>query len=537
MKIVVTGPKSAGKSTVADRMGEMLDVEAIDVDQVIELLYEERGGEQKSFREIYRERGKEYFRDLEKKAVDRMAGMDWCILSTGGSSLKNPESRRLLRPDSIWVYLDAPVEVLWERISTGGLPAFLDDADDPRAAFERRTEQLRDILLPRCDAVVEAGDYTPDEVAEAALHRCSAEIASRSQSANTFGDALRLTTFGESHGPMVGAVLDGLPPDVEIDEEYIQKELDRRKPGQSKVSTKRKESDRIRIVSGVFEGRTTGTPIGMLIKNKDSHSKDYEAFRELFRPGHADYTFWRKYGIRDHRGGGRSSGRETASRVAGGAIAAQILERRGVEIRACTTRVGDVTAEEIRWDCVEDNSVRCGDPEAAEHMREVIVEAQSRGDSVGGMVRAEVHGLPAGLGDPVFAKLDARLARAVFSIGAVKGCEIGAGFEVAGMYGSENNDQMSDMEFESNNAGGVLGGISSGQPLTMRLAIKPTPSVSVPQHTCDVDGQDQDLTIEGRHDPCIAPRVVPVVESMIALVLLDAWQIQERLNPGWWKEQ
>jgi chorismate synthase len=532
MRVVVTGPKAAGKTTVSRLLSEAQGLQWVDVDHVIEELYRERNREEKDCSEIYRTRGKECFRELEREAIEQVADDHWCVISTGGSSLLHPESRRLLRPRSIWVYLDASADFLWERLSTRGIPAFLEDVEDPERAFKERASLIQDVVLPRCDCVVDA-EKEKEHLSDTVLQRVTAEMAARTDAANTFGDIIRLTTFGESHGPMVGAVLDGLPPGIPLDAEYIQRQLDRRKPGQSSVSTSRKESDRARIVSGVFEGQTTGTPIGILIKNKDSHSKDYGPLRELFRPGHADFTFWRKYGRRDHRGGGRSSGRETASRVAGGAIARQILRDRGVTIRAYTRQIGDVEAREVCYEEIENNPVRCPDPEAARRMEQTILDARENGDSVGGMVQAEVMGLPAGLGDPIFAKLDARLARAIVSIGAVKGVEFGAGFAVAGMHGSENNDEMRDMEFQSNNAGGVLGGISTGQTLVLRAAIKPTPSVSVHQKTCNTSGENVDLEIEGRHDPCIAPRVVPVVECMIALVLLDAWEIQERINPGW----
>mgnify|MGYP006284020365 CR=1 FL=1 len=533
MKVVITGPKAVGKTTIGNLLGAQLGVDAIDVDDVIEELYSREYGAEKTFREIFKDHGRETFRELEREAIEKLAAREWCIISTGGSSLMDPHSRRHLRPRSVWVYLDVSSEYLWERISGKGLPAFLQGLDDPEEAFRERTERAREVLLPHCDCVVDAGKKRPDEVASAARQEIAAELASRTEAANTFGDIIRLTTFGESHGPMVGAVLDGLPPDVELDAEYIQKQLDRRRPGQSDVSTQRKEHDKVRIVSGVFEGKTTGTPIGLLIKNKDSHSRDYEAIRELFRPGHADFTFWRKYGRRDHRGGGRSSGRETACRVAGGAIAKQVLEDRGVTIRGGTIQIGDVHAEKNVWEEVENNPVRSLDPDVAPAMKECIQAARREGESVGGVVKAEVTGLPPGLGDPIFAKIDARLARAVFSIGAVKGVEFGAGFGAASLRGSENNDEMRDMGFITNNAGGVLGGISSGQPIVMRVGIKPTPSVSVAQKTCDVHGNNREVKTEGRHDPCIAPRIVPVIESMIALVLLDAWEIQERINPGW----
>jgi chorismate synthase len=328
----------------------------------------------------------------------------------------------------------------------------------------------------------------------------------------------------------MGVVMDGLRPGIEIDEEYIRRELSRRRPGQSKITTSRSEADELRIVSGVFEGKTTGTPLAMIVENRDVDSSKYEALRDVFRPGHADFTFWKKYGIRDHRGGGRSSGRETVSRVAAGAIARSLMEDRGVEILGWAEEIAGIRAEAVDLDAIEGNAVRCPDPEAAKRMEQAIKDARENGDSVGGVIRLRITGLPPGLGDPVFGKLDARLSGALMSLGAVKGIEFGAGFDAARKRGSENNDPISADGFDSNNAGGVLGGISTGQPLEIRLAVKPTPSVSRKQRTITRDGEERTIEIEGRHDPCIVPRLVPVVESMAALVLQDMWEIQERLR-------
>ncbi len=331
---------------------------------------------------------------------------------------------------------------------------------------------------------------------------------------NTFGRSFRVTTFGESHGPAIGAVVDGCPPGVEILESDIQQFLDRRKPGTSDLVTPRRESDLVEILSGVFEDRTLGTPIGLLIRNESAKSSDYNHLRDVFRPGHADRTFIEKYGIRDHRGGGRSSGRETAGRVAAGAIAAICLKKRGISIAG---KILEIHGE--------------SDPALFE---KEIREAREKGDSVGGIVSITISGCPSGLGDPVFRKLDALLAGALMGIGGVKGIEIGSGFSAPKMFGSEHNDPMSPEGYLSNNAGGILGGISNGQEIIIRLAIKPTPSISIPQNTIDISGNPRSITIGGRHDPCIALRIVPVAEAMAALVILDTLLEQEKFTA--WRE-
>jgi len=350
---------------------------------------------------------------------------------------------------------------------------------------------------------------------------------------NTFGEVVRVTTFGESHGVAIGCVLDGVPPGTPIDVDEIQRELDRRRPGQSALSTPRKERDRVRVVSGVFEGKATGAPICLMMMSEDQRPAAYEGLRDVFRPGHADFTFWKKYGIRDYRGGGRSSGRETAGRVAGGAIAKQMLRARGVAIHAYALEIAGIRAQTIDYSVIEQNPVRCPDPVAAERMAAAILKAKEEKDSVGGIVELRITGVPAGLGDPVFGKLDARLAAALLSIGATMGFEIGDGFATARRRGSENNDPMQDGRFLSNHAGGIVGGISNGNEIIVRVAIKPTSSIERPQRTMDIQGQNREIIVEGRHDPCIVPRVVPVVEAMSALVLLDAWEMQTRIRPGW----
>jgi chorismate synthase len=319
---------------------------------------------------------------------------------------------------------------------------------------------------------------------------------------NTFGKNFRVTTFGESHGKALGCVIDGCPAGIPLSEADIQPLLDRRKPGLSPLTSPRKESDRVEILSGVFDGKTTGTPIAMIVRNENQESKDYEALRGVFRPGHADFTYQAKYGIRDHRGGGRSSGRETIGRVAAGALALKYLAGKGIAVRGTIVSVHGRT-----------------DPRAIEHE---ILAAKEAGDSVGGIVEIIAKGCPAGLGDPVFGKLDAGIAAAMMGIGAVKGVEIGDGFAAAGHYGSHTNDAMTRDGFASNHAGGILGGISSGQDIIVRIAVKPTPSIAKKQQTRDIHGNLVEISVGGRHDPCIAPRILPVAEAMLALVLMDA---------------
>jgi chorismate synthase len=318
---------------------------------------------------------------------------------------------------------------------------------------------------------------------------------------NTFGRNFRITTFGESHGKAVGVVIDGCPPAMELSEQDIQPLLDRRRPGTSPLTSARKEPDRIRILSGIFCGKTTGAPILLLVENEDVKSDDYEKLRDVFRPGHADVTYEEKYHIRDYRGGGRSSGRETLGRVAAGAVAIKYLAARGITIAGKIRSVhGKTLPKEIEQE---------------------ILAAKNAGDSVGGTAEIVVTGCPAGLGDPVFGKLDAQLAGAMMGIGAVKGVEIGDGFLVAQKFGSENNDSLTAHGFASNHAGGILGGISTGQDIIVRIAVKPTPSIAQPQKTRDIHGNEVEIAISGRHDPCIVPRIVPVAESMLALVIID----------------
>ncbi len=351
---------------------------------------------------------------------------------------------------------------------------------------------------------------------------------------NIFGNIFRVATFGESHGAAIGCVIEGVPPNIILSEKDIQADLDRRKPGQSEVTTPRQEGDVVEILSGVFEGRTTGTPLALLIRNKDQHSADYNDIKDVFRPGHADYTYTRKYGIRDHRGGGRSSGRETAARVAAGAVARKVLAFEGIRIVAYTLAVGDVRAEEIDLDAIDQNIMRAPDLLKAQAMIALVQEAKQQGDSLGGIVEAVVLGCPAGLGDPVFDKLEAKIAHAVMSIGAVRGIEFGAGFAAAKMRGSENNDipvvENDKVKNRHNYAGGIVGGIANGDTIRFRVAVKPTSSIAKQQLAIATDLSSRHIEISGRHDPCICPRIVPVVEAMTAIVLADAYLIQKTIH-------
>lgn len=348
------------------------------------------------------------------------------------------------------------------------------------------------------------------------------------------GTLFSITTFGESHGPFIGVVIDGVRPGIPIDEAELQKQMSRRRPGQSALTTPRNEADQAEIISGVFGGKTTGTPLCILIRNSDQRSRDYDALKDVFRPGHAAYTFLKKYGIFDYRGGGRASGRETATRVAAGAIARQILKSRQVEFYGFTRQIGPHIAATVDYAEIENNPVRCPDRLAAAQMEACIRQVADEGDSIGGVVEVHILGLPAGLGDPVFEKLEAELAHALMSIGAVKGVEFGSGFRVAEMRGSENNDLFTVAGGEvipaTNHAGGTLGGISTGQAVVVRLAVKPPSSIRKPQRTVDRFGKEQVLSVEGRHDPCICPRVVPVAEAMAALVILDLLLMQDEIR-------
>lgn len=341
-------------------------------------------------------------------------------------------------------------------------------------------------------------------------------------SGNTFGKLFTVTTFGESHGPALGAIVDGCPPGLELSEADLQRDLDRRRPGTSRYTTQRREPDQVRILSGVFEGRTTGTPIGLLIENTDQRSRDYDKIKQVFRPAHADYTYQQKYGLRDYRGGGRSSARETAMRVAAGAIAKKYLaERYGVRIRGYVAQIGSLQLELKDWDAVEQNPFFCGDPARVPELETYIHNLRREGDSVGARVTVVAEGVPPGWGEPIFDRLDADIAHALMSINAVKGVEIGAGFASVAQKGSEHRDEITPQGFLSNHAGGVLGGISSGQAIVASIALKPTSSITTPGRSVNLAGEPVEVVTTGRHDPCVGIRATPIAEAMLALVLMD----------------
>jgi len=339
---------------------------------------------------------------------------------------------------------------------------------------------------------------------------------------DTFGRLFTVTTFGESHGPALGCIVDGCPPGLPLSEEDIQRDLDRRRPGKSRFVTQRREPDTVKILSGVFEGVTTGTAIGLLIENVDQRTRDYDKIKDRFRPGHADYTYHKKYGIRDYRGGGRSSARETAMRVAAGAIARKYLrERVGITIRGYLAALGPIELEPVNLDAVDDNPFFCPDPSKVEELEAFMIQLRRDGDSIGARVNVIATGVPPGLGEPVFDKLDASIAHAMMSINAVKGIEIGDGFACVRQRGSEHRDEITPEGFTKNSAGGILGGISSGQDILVSLALKPTSSIQIPGRTIDVEGRPVEIVTTGRHDPCVGLRATPIAEAMLALTLMD----------------
>ncbi len=535
MRIVIAGSKGVGKSTVGRLFSDKIGLPYVETDILIEQQYLQNTAVQKTCREIYREHGAEYFRNLENQAVQALAEEDWKVIITGGSTLLSAANRQTLRRNSILVLLTAEPQAAWERAVKNGVPPWL-EGPEGKGKFQEESARRNEVLSPYADIVLDTTHGNPKELAEELCQSVAQEMAVRCTNANTYGELIRVTTFGESHGPAIGAVLDGVRPGLPFDREEIQKELNRRRPGQSDVTTPRNEADCVSVLSGVFEGKTTGAPIALVIFNKNQDSQAYEGIKDLFRPGHADFTFYKKYGIRDYRGGGRSSGRETAGRVMAGAFAKSILQRQGVRILAHTVEIAGIRARTFEPETIEKNPVRCADPRAAEQMAEAIRKARDDSDSVGGIIQLEICGVPPGLGDPVFAKLDARLAGALMSLGAVKAVEIGDGFALTRMRGSQANDAMGSGGFLSNHAGGITGGISTGQPIVVRVGVKPTSSIARPQQTLDIQMQDRVIETHGRHDPCIVPRLVPVVESMAALVLWDAWEIQMRLNPDWAKQ-
>ncbi len=351
---------------------------------------------------------------------------------------------------------------------------------------------------------------------------------------NTFGTIFRLTTFGESHGEAIGGVVDGMPPGIDIDVAFIQSELNRRRPGQSRITTSRQEPDQVELLSGVFEGKSTGCPIGFIVRNQNQHSQDYENMRCLFRPSHADYTYHEKYGFRDHRGGGRSSARITISRCVGGALAKLVLRQKGISIQAYTSQVGSIALDRDyhRYDLslTETNAVRCPDPEKAAEMEELITRMKAEGDTIGGIITCVIKGCPAGLGEPEFGKLHTALGAAMLSINAVKGFEYGEGFSGVTARGSEQNDIFvstdSGITTASNHSGGIQGGISNGQDIYFRVAFKPVATILQEQQTTDLEGNPATFTARGRHDPCVLPRAVPVVEAMAAMTILDHYLLR-----------
>ncbi|MCF0160184.1 MAG: chorismate synthase [Bacteroidaceae bacterium] len=352
---------------------------------------------------------------------------------------------------------------------------------------------------------------------------------------NTFGKLFKVTTFGESHGPAVGGVIDGFPAGIAIDEDFIQKELDRRKPGQSRITTSRNEADRVELLSGIFEGKSTGCPIGFIVRNTNQRSSDYENLRELFRPSHADYTYFLKYGIRDHRGGGRSSARETISRVIAGALAKLALKQLGIDIHAYTSQVGHIGLDkdytQYNLSLTESSIVRCPDTTKAQEMEQLIEKVKAEGDTIGGVISCVVRGCPFGLGEPAFDKLQAQLAHAMMSINATKGFEYGMGFSGVEQRGSEQNDifvnRAGNVTTATNRSGGIQGGISNGQDIFFRVAFKPVATLLREQSTVDIHGNEATLHARGRHDPCVLPRAVPIVEAMTAVVILDAYLVNK----------
>jgi chorismate synthase len=341
-------------------------------------------------------------------------------------------------------------------------------------------------------------------------------------SGNTLGKSFTVTSFGESHGPALGCIVDGCPPGLPLETKDMQHDLDRRKPGQSRFTTQRREGDIVKILSGVFEGKTTGTPIGLLIENTDQRTKDYSKIKDQFRPAHADFTYWKKYGFRDYRGGGRSSARETAMRVAAGAIAKKYLELNfQIKIRGYLSQLGPIVAEKIDFEEVEENPFFCPDVTKVAEMEEYMAALTKEGNSIGARVNVVASNIPVGLGEPVFDRLDADIAKALMSINAVKGVEIGSGFASITQKGSEHRDELSQDGFLSNNAGGILGGISSGQDILASIALKPTSSIRLPGRSINVRGEEQDVVTTGRHDPCVGIRATPIAEAMVALTVMD----------------
>ena len=529
MNIVIIGAKASGKSTVGKELSKHLEIPYVETDDVIESMYEKETSTKKTCKEIYELIDENGFRKKEEEAVASLQYNDWNIIICGGSTFMSQQNRNILRENAIIIFCECSIDTLWNRIkknieSLHGLSKTI-----MQDSYKKDALLKNEIYTPFADIIIDTSQKPPADLAIDLQKLIGDEMAIRCTAGNTYGEIVRTTTFGESHGNAIGAILEGIPSGVKMTETDIQKELDRRKPGQSRVTTPRKEEDKVHILSGIFEGKTTGAPIALIIYNKSFDSTKYEKIKNVFRPGHADFTFFRKYGYRDHRGGGRSSGRETASRVAAGAIAKKILSEKGIDIYAHAIEIAGIKATKTDYKTIENNMVRCADEEAAPLMVAAIDKARGDCDSVGGIVKLEIQGLPAGIGDPVFAKLDARLTSAIMTLGAVKGIEIGKGFELARCRGSESNDKMRDNKFSTNNSGGIIGGISNGETVVLKIAVKPTPTIASEQETIDKEGNNVKISVKGHHDPCIVPRVIPAIESMAALVILDAKEIQARL--------
>ncbi len=530
MNIVIVGAKASGKSTIGKELSKLLEIPYSETDDIIESMYEKETSTKKTCKEIYDLIDENGFRKKEEEAVEAISCSNWNIIICGGSTFMSQQNRNILRKNAIIVFCECDNNTLWHRIKKNITSLHGLNKTIMQESYKKDAVLKNEIYTPFADIIIDTSKKSPGELAEDLQILISDEMAIRCTAGNTYGEIIRTTTFGESHGNAIGAVLEGIPAGVVMTEADIQKELDRRKPGQSRVTTPRKEEDKVHILSGIFDGKTTGAPIALVIYNKNFDSSKYEKIKNVFRPGHADFTFFRKYGYRDHRGGGRSSGRETASRVAAGAIAKKILTGQGIDIYAHAIEIAGIKATKTDYKTIEENMVRCADEDAAPLMVAAIDKARVASDSVGGIVKLEIHGLPAGLGDPVFAKLDARLTSAIMTLGAVKGIEIGKGFELARCRGSESNDKMKDNKFLTNNSGGIVGGISNGQTVILKIAVKPTPTIESEQETIDQEGNNVKISVKGHHDPCIVPRVIPAIESMAALVILDVKEIQARLR-------
>ncbi|UCD72147.1 MAG: chorismate synthase [Syntrophobacterales bacterium] len=533
MNLILIGFMGVGKTSVGERLAERLGCPLIDTDALIEEVYS------MTVAEIFEKYGEASFRKTEKAVVERVSKLRECVIATGGGVVLDRENIDRLKGHGLLIHLSLSPRAIYRRIGSEAKRPLL-KTNNPRKILKALFQSREALYRAYSDFTVERNGMNVEETVERILEMvASCGAAGRFQHhlsrkgrimSNHFGERFRIVTFGESHGKAMGVVVDGIKPGFDFDVEAIQKELDRRRPGQSHLVSPREEDDRVEVLSGVFEGKTLGTPICLLIPNKGYDPKAYDSLRDLFRPGHAGYTTLKKYGIRDYRGGGRHSGRETVARVAAGALAKRELEKEGIQIIAYTKEIDGIMAQRIDFDEIQRNPLRCPDREASKRMETKVLSYKTQGDSIGGIVEVIAHNVPPGLGDPVFGKLDSEIARALMSIGAVKAVEIGDGFEAARMRGSEHNDQMDRHGFKTNHAGGILGGISTGQEIRARIAVKPTPSIEKEQDTIDIFGHERRISIRGRHDPCICPRIVPVAEAMMALVLYDALLRQRDLE-------